>query len=405
MKRAKATSLFFLFAVLLFMPLSAQPKGEASVVSFYSGALIVKSPSNYGGWEPLWIIDERSDTGWACETGEINGNVFVIALPEKTTLKRVEFDTASIDGDGRGANNVLVEISDQSAVAGFSPLLAVKLKDRADHQSFLVPKPLPGRWLRLTLKDNHGDPEWTELMEFRGYGEQLTKTPIADVSGTYDSSFSLFHILKEDSLVTGCYELRGGTLSGGIDGRILKFQWRENGDSGPAILVFTPDGSEFYGLWWRKGELDQTPGLWNGKRQSKQVGSCPHWKPSTGVQKQMAEDLARFGRTRVYGINFDTDSAVIRAESKAVLDRIVTLLKADGSLKITVEGHTDNTGSLARNKALSQERADAVKAYLVKGGVDGARLRSVGYGSEKPVGNNGTAAGRAQNRRVELAKS
>ncbi|OPZ62946.1 MAG: Outer membrane porin F precursor [Candidatus Aminicenantes bacterium ADurb.Bin508] len=119
----------------------------------------------------------------------------------------------------------------------------------------------------------------------------------------------------------------------------------------------------------------------------------------------MAEDLARFGRTRVYGINFDTDSAVIRAESKAVLDRIVTLLKADGSLKITVEGHTDNTGSLARNKALSQERADAVKAYLVKGGVDGARLRSVGYGSEKPVGNNGTAAGRAQNRRVELAKS
>jgi outer membrane protein OmpA-like peptidoglycan-associated protein len=70
--------------------------------------------------------------------------------------------------------------------------------------------------------------------------------------------------------------------------------------------------------------------------------------------------------------------------------------------KVSIEGHTDNTGKADKNLALSQKRVDAVKAYLVKKGVDASRLTAVAYGDTKPVGDNKTAAGRAENRRVEF---
>ena len=69
---------------------------------------------------------------------------------------------------------------------------------------------------------------------------------------------------------------------------------------------------------------------------------------------------------------------------------------------VQVEGHTDNVGQPEKNKKLSQDRADSVKAYLVKKGVADARLKAVGFGQEKPAESNDTPAGRDNNRRVEF---
>lgn len=102
------------------------------------------------------------------------------------------------------------------------------------------------------------------------------------------------------------------------------------------------------------------------------------------------------------GVNFDNDSAKLRPESIAVLDKAAATLKEWGDVKVEVAGHTDSVNSDAYNNKLSQRRAEAVRAYLVKQGVAADRLTAKGYGESKPVADNKSAAGRAQNRRVEL---
>ncbi len=102
------------------------------------------------------------------------------------------------------------------------------------------------------------------------------------------------------------------------------------------------------------------------------------------------------------GVNFDSDSARLRPESLAILDNAAATLKEWGEVKVEVAGHTDSVNSDAYNLRLSQRRAEAVRAYLIKRGVAADRLTAKGYGESSPVADNKTAAGRYKNRRVEL---
>jgi len=102
----------------------------------------------------------------------------------------------------------------------------------------------------------------------------------------------------------------------------------------------------------------------------------------------------------IESVYFKTDRAVIEARSFPLLDNVAAVLKAHDQLKIQVEGHTDSQGNDAYNKQLSQRRAEAVVAYLVKQKIDRARLTAMGFGEEKPIADNRTKEGRAQNRRV-----
>ena len=118
----------------------------------------------------------------------------------------------------------------------------------------------------------------------------------------------------------------------------------------------------------------------------------------------MLREIEKSGRVAVYGITFETGKATIRPESDKVLAEVLKLLNTNSTLKLRIEGHTDNIGAAATNKKLSEERANAVKAWLVQKGIKPATLAASGFGDAKPVGDNGSETGRAQNRRVELVK-
>jgi OOP family OmpA-OmpF porin len=102
---------------------------------------------------------------------------------------------------------------------------------------------------------------------------------------------------------------------------------------------------------------------------------------------------------------FPTDSAEIRPESFAELDRVARQLRSMPNFAGAIEGHTDDTGPARHNQVLSQRRAEAVRTYLVSKGVDETRLLAEGFGESRPEATNGTPEGRAQNRRVILRRT
>ncbi len=125
------------------------------------------------------------------------------------------------------------------------------------------------------------------------------------------------------------------------------------------------------------------------------------------IEKYTAEHMqAEIDKTgkAVLQINFDTNKATLKQDGREVADQIIQLLKADGNLKLSIEGHTDNTGDPQKNIQLSKERAQAVVSYLVEHGISSSRLKSNGFGATKALFPNDTEDHKAQNRRVELVK-
>jgi OmpA-OmpF porin, OOP family len=120
---------------------------------------------------------------------------------------------------------------------------------------------------------------------------------------------------------------------------------------------------------------------------------------------EIAKDVVDKINYAAKNVFFATGSAKLLAKSNKSLDEVVSLLKADESLKLSIDGHTDNSGKPEKNQLLSEARANAVKTYLTAKDIAESRLTATGYGIDKPVADNKTAAGRAKNRRVEITAS
>jgi outer membrane protein OmpA-like peptidoglycan-associated protein len=101
-------------------------------------------------------------------------------------------------------------------------------------------------------------------------------------------------------------------------------------------------------------------------------------------------------------VSFDVGSATLKPPLRGVLDSFASSVKGDTKVQVAIVGHTDSTGSTASNVALSNERARHVKDYLVGKGLPAAQVGTSGKGEEQPVADNGSDAGRARNRRVEI---
>lgn len=117
---------------------------------------------------------------------------------------------------------------------------------------------------------------------------------------------------------------------------------------------------------------------------------------------EIKEETKKVFDQALKGIQFETGKDVIKKTSYGILDNVAAIMQANPSYLLTINGHTDNQGDDAKNMTLSQKRAEAVKAYLVKKGIDASRLTPVGFGETKPKATNDTPAGRAENRRVEF---
>ena len=123
-----------------------------------------------------------------------------------------------------------------------------------------------------------------------------------------------------------------------------------------------------------------------------------------GAASDLSKDLAKNCHVALYGVLFDFNKSTLKPESDSVLQQVLGLLQKDASLKLEVQGHTDNVGSDSYNQQLSEARAKSVMTWLTAHGIAANRLSFKGYGKTKPVASNDSDEGRAKNRRVEIAK-
>jgi len=103
-------------------------------------------------------------------------------------------------------------------------------------------------------------------------------------------------------------------------------------------------------------------------------------------------------------VYFDYDSAVLRDDTRRILDKNLEWLKANPAVRVQIEGHCDERGTEEYNLSLGQRRADSVKQYLIKNGIDAGRLFTISYGKQRPVDPGHTEAAWAKNRRAQFAR-
>jgi outer membrane protein OmpA-like peptidoglycan-associated protein len=136
------------------------------------------------------------------------------------------------------------------------------------------------------------------------------------------------------------------------------------------------------------------------------LDKCPGTPPGTKVDAKGCKVL--FEETRrtlvLEGVNFEFNSARLTSQAKGILDRVAMSLSEWSTIRIEVAGHTDSQGDDVYNLGLSTRRAEAVRAYLVSKGIDGARMTAKGYGESRPIVEEKTREDRKKNRRVELKK-
>jgi outer membrane protein OmpA-like peptidoglycan-associated protein len=182
----------------------------------------------------------------------------------------------------------------------------------------------------------------------------------------------------------------------GIGAETVYERMPKDGDGGEITMKAATGGKE---VWVRV-----EPGIFSAPTQSYkvQVVEVAAMQQVVSANK-LLDELNKNGFIALY-INFDTGKSDLKADGQATVAEIVKMLKAAPAMKVAIEGHTDNVGQAAANKALSEARARSVMAAIVAGGIDAGRLTAAGFGQERPIADNRGEEGRAKNRRVELVK-
>jgi hypothetical protein len=272
---------------LLLVPANAAEQA-ADLFSYAEGARFVKIPEGSeimrASASPLNLIDGSRYTDWE---GEGKGpSVFILELEEQTELTSIVFDADFLNKDGKTPRAFQVEISAESPTSGYEPVASGDLRINKDNQrySFNPKEPLPtGRWVRLTILDNHGD-DYVAFTGFRGYGKRLTsEVAMPSVTGTYDGAngWGKLQLIQNGEEVTGCYDYQGGKVAGTVSGRVMTIRMTNTDSSGDesvetGYFQISPDGRTLIGISRASTEPDEMgfASYWSATRVSNKARDC-----------------------------------------------------------------------------------------------------------------------------------
>ncbi|MCP5154179.1 MAG: OmpA family protein [Ectothiorhodospiraceae bacterium] len=398
-------SLFLVVMAGRAAPLAAEElESRVDYLSFAQGALPVAIEGDarvlgVGTEQALLAID--GDPGGYTLTPKSGGArsrvVLVYALPAATTFESFAVPNVLETPSPSQTFVQKVEIagSDTAADGPFRVLGSATLETHsAKGQVTSIPVAVssPVRWVKLTMEggiDVQRDRTFLEFSEIIGYGAQEAVPQSDAFTGKWKGRGVLLELAQDGARVAGCYD-GVGDLEGTVSGNLLRATGKtRTGDIPSTFVLAVGDDGGITGVRSANGAPFR---LYSGD-------AAPGARTKCSVREVHPPGCGDI----VHGINFDFDSATIRADSGALLDALSVGLQRSDAAAITVVGHTSSEGSQDYNRALSQRRAEAVVAALIERGIGAARLSADGQGEDQPIADNATETGRSLNRRVEIA--
>jgi hypothetical protein len=389
------------------VPVVPEEVERTDYLTFANGALFISQTGLATGSAStaLEVIDGNPDTR-TVSTDAKPPVEFVYELPIETTFDRFAIPTVEeAPGNATFFRDIEIAGSNEGPDAGYEVLVTAALETHGPDETVTEFEPevqVPVRWIRLRLANGinvqEGDEGRTnlEFSELIGNGIQQTLPLVDAFTGIWDFRLAERQDLQGQPLelkqvgatISGC--LGTVNITGTVNGSIARATGIDTRNDRPSAYILLPDGKG--GL---QGVVSDNGGIFGAR-----VAVVDPDVTSTRCSETAPVPLAC--GSIVY-INFDVNSADIRPESNAVLADLYAGLQADGTLAITVEGHTSTEGTAEYNLDLSQRRAQAVVDDLVARGIDGGTISSVGKGEEEPLlSPDRDESARAINRRVEI---
>ncbi len=399
-----------MLAAVSLLYLAATPSVELiDLLDFDKGTVLLTAPPSRGedlaAWSAFYLADGSAKDGWASPRGSPVGAEFVYELEQDSELFTLRvINTGAEETAFPGISARMIEMWAAGATGKFE-LIGVFEAARGAEKEFPLTVAKPVRRVKFVIASNWGNANATEVMELDLMGRKAGTAPTVDAVGEYYSPLWRGLRIKQDGKrIQGCYDFNDGTFAGELEGRVARVVWSElivNGkphSKGSATFVASSDKTKMRGIYFVDGDLAPR-GTWDLDKPSgpEQVPKCK--LPNLSMREQ----LALTGHMVTYGVHFEVNSDVPRADSEPTLNDMLQTMKDEAWLKLQVEGYTDATNSAAYNQNLSERRAHAVVQWLLDKGISVKRLKSKGFGMNKPVASNDTAQGRALNRRVELS--